>query len=180
MSHNSLTIALGNSYLLSWCFWNISQCPKLIYVKNECYSKKVEKEKNFFTNYNHFISKKVVEFAIQNKAEQINLELLDPKGFDDELLRYWAYGELQYFIKYKAERKGLIVKYIDPYHTSQICSYCGHWEEGQRKNQSQFKCKNCGLEINADLNAAKNISKSTNYVDKIEDCILYKRNSDKE
>lgn len=35
-----------------------------------------EKEKKFFTNYNHCVSKRVVEFAIQNKVEQINLELL--------------------------------------------------------------------------------------------------------
>ena len=58
---------------------------------------------------------------------------------------------------------------IDPYHTSQICSCCGHWEEGQRINQSTFicknpECKNFGVKINADFNASRNIALSTNFI----------------
>ncbi|RHW66437.1 hypothetical protein DZC34_02565 [Clostridium botulinum] len=48
------------------------------------------------------------------------------------MLRNWSYYQLQNFIEYKAERVGIKVKYIDPYHTSQTCSECGNYEEGQR------------------------------------------------
>lgn len=134
-----------------------------------------KKEKNFFSTYNHHISKKIVEFALKNKAEQINIEMLDDNGFDDKLLRNWSYSELQGFIKYKAEKEGIKVKYIDPFNTSQTCSNCGHWEEGQRISQSEFKCKSCNIEINADLNAARNIARSKEYVEGIEDCKYYKK-----
>ena len=64
---------------------------------------------------------------------------------------------------------GIIVRKINPYHTSQICSKCGHGEEGQRISQSKFKCKSCGYESNADFNAArKNANKIlTEYHQKI-------------
>ena len=50
------------------------------------------------------------------------------------------------------------------HHTSQICSKCGHWEEGQRIDQAHFRCKEYGTELNADFNAARNIAKSVEFV----------------
>ena len=121
-------------------------------------------EKNFATTYNHMISKRVVDFAIKNKAKYINLENL--KGFDKNktILRNWSYYQLQGFITYKADKYGIVVRKINPYHTSQTCSYCGHWEEGQREGRD-FKCKSCGYKENADFNAARNIAMSNEFVD---------------
>ena len=96
------------------------------------------------------------------------------------LLRYWSFFELQSMIEYKAKAANIDVRYINPYHTSQTCSFCEHYEKGQRINQSTFVCKNpeCAKEkgkqradgtfegINADWNAARNIAFSTEYVDK--------------
>lgn len=127
------------------------------------------KEKNFVQTYNHMVSKRVVDFAVKNHAKYINLENL--KGYDANnfILRNWSYYQLQQYIKYKAEKYGVETRMIDPYHTSQICSCCGHWEEGQRISQSTFicknpECKNYGVEINADFNASRNIALSTNFV----------------
>ena len=39
------------------------------------------------------------------------------------LLRNWSYFELQQLIEYKANAAGIEVRYIDPYHTSQTCSF---------------------------------------------------------
>lgn len=130
-------------------------------------------EKNWVQTYNHKVSKDVVDFTLQNKAKYINLECLDGFGKDDKkknyLLSNWSYYQLQQYIKYKAEKYGIVVRYINPYHTSQICSCCGHWEEGQRVKQSEFvcknpECKNFGKKINADFNAARNISMSTDFI----------------
>ena len=123
-----------------------------------------DRERNFVKTYNHYVSKSVVDFAVKNKAKYINLE--DLSGFDSSqfILRNWSFYELQQFITYKASRYGIEVRKISPYHTSQICSYCGHWEEGQRIDQAHFKCKNCGTELNADFNAARNIAKSVEFV----------------
>lgn len=127
------------------------------------------KEKNFVQTYNHMVSKRVVDFAVKNHAKYINLENL--KGYDANIfiLRNWSYYQLQQYIKYKAEKYGIETRMIDPYHTSQVCSCCGHWEEGQRINQSTFicknpECKNFGVKINADFNASRNIALSTNFI----------------
>lgn len=46
---------------------------------------------------------------------------------------------------------------IDPYHTSQLCSRCRALNKIKGGNYRLFKCKSCGLEINRDRNASKNI-----------------------
>ena len=122
-----------------------------------------DRERNFVKTYNHFVSKNVVDFAVKNKAKYINVE--DLSGFDSSefILRNWSFYELQQFITYKANKYGIEVRKINPYHTSQICSCCGHWEEGQRIDQSHFKCKACGEELNADFNASRNIAMSTDF-----------------
>lgn len=138
------------------------------------------KEKNFAKTYNHFLSSNIVKFAIQNKAEQINMELLSlAETQNKSVLRNWSYYQLQQMIEYKAERAGIKVKYIDPYKTSQVCSKCGHYEEGQREKQESFmcknqECKNFGIEVNADFNASRNIAKSDKYITKKEESEYYK------
>lgn len=136
------------------------------------------KERNFARSYNHFISKEVVDFALKNLAGVIKMEL--PEGFGRAethafVLRNWSYFELQNMIEYKAKRKGIKVVKIDPYHTSQTCSACGHFEEGQRVDQATFVCKGCGEKMNTDFNAALNIARSDKVVTKKEQCEAYKK-----
>ncbi|MFP4586550.1 MAG: zinc ribbon domain-containing protein [Desulfohalobiaceae bacterium] len=52
-------------------------------------------------------------------------------------------------------RGGELVK-VPPHHTSQTCCWCGHVSKINRRSQSRFVCEACGLEINADHNAAIN------------------------
>jgi len=147
------------------------------------------KERNWVHLQNHIFSKSIIEYALKNGAGVIQMERLAGFGRDKNeevenefkfILRYWSFFELQTMIEYKANAAGIEVRYIDPYHTSQTCSFCGHYEKGQRINQSTFVCKNpdCvkgkGKQhadgsydgINADWNAARNIALSTTVVDK--------------
>lgn len=130
-------------------------------------------EKNWVKTYNHQVSKQIIDFALKNNAKYINLE--DLSSFnqkqlrDNFLLANWSYYQLQQYIKYKAEKYGIVVRFINPYHTSQNCSCCGHYEDGQRVKQSEFicknpECKNFGVKINADFNAARNIALSTDFI----------------
>lgn len=121
-------------------------------------------ERNWVKTYNHMVSKNVIEFAVKNKAKYINLEDLSGYNSNDFILRNWSYYSLQQQIVYKANMYGIEVRFINPYHTSQTCSCCGHWEEGQRIDQAHFKCKKCGNEMNADFNAARNIAISSDFV----------------
>ena len=105
------------------------------------------KERNWVHLQNHIFSKTIIEYALKNNAGVIQMEDLSGFGRDknDEvddgykfILRYWSFFELQQLIQYKADKVGIEVRYINPYHTSQTCSYCGHYEKGQRKSQAIF------------------------------------------
>lgn len=109
------------------------------------------------------VSKHVVDFAVKHNAKYINVEELEGYHTNDFILRNWSYYKLEQYITCKARIYGIEVRKVNPYHTSQNCSCCGHWEEGQRIDQSHFKCKSCGTELNADFNAAKNIAKSKDF-----------------
>ena len=147
------------------------------------------KERNWVHLQNHIFSKSVIEFAQKHNAGVIQMERLTNYGKDANgevreeakfLTRYWSYFELQTMIEYKANAAGIEIRYIDPYHTSQTCSFCGHYEKGQRISQSTFICQNPECKqgkgkqksdgtfegINADWNAARNIALSEQYVDK--------------
>jgi IS605 OrfB family transposase len=123
-----------------------------------------DRERNFAKTYNHYVSKQVVDFAVKNKAKYINVEDLSGFNSSQYILRNWSFYELQQFITYKAARYGIEVRKVNPHYTSQICSCCGHLEEGQRIDQSHFVCKSCGAELNADFNASRNIAKSIDFV----------------
>lgn len=123
-----------------------------------------EKERSFAKTYNHQLSHKIVKFAKDNKCQFINLEHLTKEGFDNRLLASWSYYELQTMIKYKADREGIEVRFVDPAYTSQTCSHCGHVDKENRKSQAKFECTECGFELNADHNAAINIARSTKFV----------------
>lgn len=145
------------------------------------------KERNWVHLQNHIFSKSIIDYALKSGAGVIQMENLTNFGhnkFDEVdggfkfILRYWSFFELQTMIEYKADAAGIDVRYVNPYHTSQTCSLCGHYEKGQRINQSTFLCKNPDCRegkgklkadgsysgINADWNAARNIALATDYV----------------
>jgi putative transposase len=70
----------------------------------------------------------------------------------------WPFASLKAKIVYKAEERGCTVVAVDPRHTSQMCSRCGHSARNNRRSQSAFNCRQCGFCLNADLNAARNIA----------------------
>jgi len=122
------------------------------------------KEATFSKITNHTIAKKIVQKA-KDTGRAIALESL--KGIRSRArfrkpqrteLHSWSFHQLQQFILYKAKLAGVPVILVDPKYTSQACSDCGCVDKSNRKNQSTFLCKSCGFALNADLNAALNIS----------------------
>ena len=67
----------------------------------------------------------------------------------------WSYAELQRQIQYKADWNGIRVIYVSPHGTSAKCSMCGH--RALPEENRQLHCPNCGLTIDRDVNAARNI-----------------------
>lgn len=132
-----------------------SKKPKKIKVIND-------KESRYVKNLNHKISRELVNLAVQEKVSTIVME--DLKNIRktalslkqaDRNLNSWSFYQLQQFIEYKAKLEGIDVIYINPRYTSQTCSKCGEVIKSNRKRNA-YTC-NCGNNIHADLNAARNI-----------------------
>lgn len=94
--------------------------------------------------------------AAQPNAEGIRKGRAAKAGLNRELLRM-GFNTLTARVHQKAEQYGTKVVFVDPKHTSQQCSACGHIEKANRKTQSKFKCVSCGFTANADQNASWNI-----------------------
>lgn len=124
------------------------------------------REQRFMRDTNHKISKALVEkAAISRKA----LALEDLTGIRQRVTvrreqRYerhsWAFSQLRQFLTYKAAWAGVRLVLVDPRHTSRTCSACGHCEKANRQSQASFCCQRCGMGMNADHNAAINISRA--------------------
>ena len=68
-----------------------------------------------------------------------------------------GWGMFLEILRAKAESAGRTVIKVNPRHTSQQCSRCGHVAAGNRVTQAEFRCQQCGHEAHADVNAALNI-----------------------
>ncbi|NYZ79079.1 IS200/IS605 family element transposase accessory protein TnpB [Candidatus Micrarchaeota archaeon] len=60
-------------------------------------------------------------------------------------------------LAYKAEGAGCRVVFVDPKNTSKMCSRCGNIRNDLTLWDREYDCPNCGLSIDRDLNAARNI-----------------------
>ncbi len=60
-------------------------------------------------------------------------------------------------LAYKAEGAGCRVVFVNPEDTSKMCSNCGSIRDHLSLRDREYACPNCGLLIDRDLNAARNI-----------------------
>ena len=122
------------------------------------------KVSRFRLNCDHVVSRQLVQsispsttIVIENLMEIRNRTKQNGKQ-QRRAMHQWSFNRLRDLLVYKAEERGSIVVGVDPRHTSQRCSRCGHIHRSNRRSQSRFKCRNCGFELNADLNGSRNIA----------------------
>ena len=73
-------------------------------------------------------------------------------------LRAAALGGIAGKLEYKTRlASDSLLMLVNPAYTSQTCSKCGYRAKENRESQAVFRCKKCGMRMNADLNAARNI-----------------------
>lgn len=121
------------------------------------------KERGHVKETNHIVSKAIIKEAIGTGAKMIVMEDLTNirkrikgnKRMRSRLHR-WSWHELQQFVEYKAQAKGISVTYINPAYSSQSCSVC---DSLGSRHKHQFKCSNCGSYQHSDRNAAINLLK---------------------
>ena len=126
--------------------------------------KRSKREHRFQKDVNHCIAKEIVQRAIESGRavaledlthlrERVRLKKSQRRAHSS-----WAYADLRAKIAYQACMAGVAVVLVDPRHTSQTCSRCGHCERANRQSQASFLCRQCGYAAHADCNAAVNIA----------------------
>jgi putative transposase len=124
--------------------------------------KKVGKhERRTVTHELHVISKAIVEEAAAKNSVIVVGKLKGirkPRKFQSRRSKRkvasFPFFRLTQFIRYKAAWKGIAVVEISEAYTSVTCSRCGC--RGIRV-RGLFRCPECGLDLNADVNGSKNI-----------------------
>ncbi|MBP7512578.1 MAG: transposase [Bacteroidia bacterium] len=101
-----------------------------------------------------FLHKESTKIAVRYST--VYLEDLNIKGMSKGRLSKHildaGWGMFRTMLEYKTN-----VVAINPKFTSQTCNDCGVKDAKSRISQSKFVCTSCGVESNADVNAAKNI-----------------------
>ena len=123
------------------------------------------RQRRFRRDWDHVLSKQIVGSAepggtivLENLKDIRKRMQAKRRSKIKRRMHSWSFAQLKGFIGYKAEERGCTVVAVDPRHTSQTCSCCGHCARTNRRSQSIFSCRKCGFHLNADLNAARNIA----------------------
>ena len=121
------------------------------------------KIKNLHLELARQLATRVIAACQQHAVEVLRLEDLSwAKHSDKNEVGYflatwqvhWFFAKVQALLAPMAERNGIQVEWVKAKNTSQRCSRCGNL--GTRMGK-KFKCPQCGLELDSDLNAARNI-----------------------
>jgi len=75
----------------------------------------------------------------------------------NQKLHAWSFSRFTALLSYKLALEGIQIVTVNEKSTSQTCSKCGYNHRYNRKKRGWFKCRECGYELNADVNGAKNI-----------------------
>jgi IS605 OrfB family transposase len=85
-------------------------------------------ESNYAKQYNHKLSRKIVNIAVDNNVRGIFIEKIDKKMLKDypTMLRNWSYNQLCIFVTYKAKEYEIMCDEVDIVKDSLFsCMYCG-------------------------------------------------------
>ena len=124
-----------------------SKAFKRALVERDCFINKTVKELNL-DNIQTIVIENLKNVKHKSKGKI-------KKKFMNKLQR-WSYPKVISRIKLICEIIGVQVHMINPAYTSQTCSSCKNRDKLAR-NGEWYKCKNCGLELDSDYNAALNI-----------------------
>lgn len=116
-------------------------------------------------NIRHDYTHKVTTSIVQMLPRVIVLEDLNVQGMmkNTHLAKKIAeqnFYKFRAFIEYKAKEHGVAVKLADRFYpSSKTCSCCGHVLKGLKLSDRVYRCPECGLELDRDFNAARNLEK---------------------
>ena len=111
-------------------------------------------------NFSHQHSRKVVDKYGFIAVEDLHVSRMLHNHCLAKSISDVAWSRFFGMLSSKAEEAGRIMVKVNPSYTSQTCSRCQYPRSGEEKltlKDRVFICPSCGLEMDRDLNAAKNI-----------------------
>ena len=124
-------------------------------VSARVHERVVNKRKDFA----HKEAKRVVDKYGFISAEALNIKNMLVRGSFPRLSKSIAdaaWGSFLTYVSHKAENAGRTFVRVNPAYTTQDCSECGT-RQVLKLSDRTYVCGACGLNINRDLNAARNI-----------------------
>lgn len=123
------------------------------------------------TNFDHIMIGNLSTKSIVKRNEVIDNENAPNENKKKELSKMMkriamkmSFYKFIQRLKYKCQRHKINFQLINEYLTSKLCSSCGHYNDvGSAKI---YECETCGLVIDRDVNAAKNIAMRGFYSEK--------------
>jgi putative transposase len=109
------------------------------------------------TDYLQKISTEIIKNHDVIGMEDLKVSNMLKKKDTAKAISEVSWYQFRTMLEYKAKWYGKKLILVDPKYTSQRCNECGHVEKKNRVSPSQFICKSCNHEDNADVNASKNI-----------------------
>ena len=108
------------------------------------------------TDFAHQESRKIVNAYGRIFVEDITVNEMNSHRCLNRSIRDVAWSQFFSFLSYKAESAGREFRKVNPAHTSQTCSSCGHRQKMPLSDRT-YSCPCCGMEKDRDLNASLNI-----------------------
>lgn len=116
------------------------------------------KIRNQRMDFNHKLSRKLVDNYGMIVFENLNINNMVKNHYLAKSISDAGWYQLQSFTSYKAEEAGGCVEFVSANRTSQLCSSC-NINVPKSLSVRTHRCPFCGLTINRDENASKNILK---------------------
>jgi putative transposase len=112
---------------------------------------------NLRNNFAHQLSRDIVDDYGIICMEDIDItNMIDKKPYMAKSVLDASWSRFRTYIAYKAASAGRKLVLVNPAYTSQMCSGCGTIAK-KDLSQRAHNCPICGLSMDRDLNAAKNI-----------------------
>lgn len=114
--------------------------------------------KNQRKDFHHKLSRRLVDRYDLIAYEDLNIKGMVRNHHLAKSISDAGWGQFIGFVCYKAEEAGGVAMAVNPSGTSIICSDCG-FPVSKSLAQRVHRCPNCGLEVDRDWNAARNIER---------------------
>ena len=106
----------------------------------------------------HKASRRIVDEYYVVYVEDLNIGNMVKNRHLAKSISDASWGRFIRMIAYKEEESGGQLVFVNPRNTSQLCSQCGKMVE-KSLSERMHKCPHCGLVMDRDLNASRNILK---------------------